>query len=45
MRVIVINAYEERREKYDERYELYPAVHWTDVTEEQTEELHFIMAV
>tara|TARA_R110000803_G_scaffold3204_5_gene10816 strand:- start:4296 stop:4955 length:660 start_codon:yes stop_codon:yes gene_type:complete len=41
MRVFVINAYEERKEKYDHQYELFPAVHWTDVTEEQTEEIHF----
>ena len=41
MRVFVINAYEERKEKYDEKYEMYPALWWEDVTEEQTEELHF----
>tara|TARA_R110001599_G_scaffold171084_1_gene361509 strand:+ start:133 stop:798 length:666 start_codon:yes stop_codon:yes gene_type:complete len=41
MRVFVINAYEERREKYDERYELFPATWWEDVTEEQVEIYHF----
>jgi GR25 family glycosyltransferase involved in LPS biosynthesis len=41
MRVFVINAYEDRKEKYDERYELYPAVWWEDVTEEQVERYHF----
>ena len=42
MRVFVINAYPERREKYDEeKYEIFPAIHWTDVTEEQVEEYHF----
>tara|TARA_R100000734_G_C3319246_1_gene114764 strand:- start:829 stop:1491 length:663 start_codon:yes stop_codon:yes gene_type:complete len=37
MRVFVINAYENRKDKYDERYELFPAVWWADVTEEQVE--------
>jgi GR25 family glycosyltransferase involved in LPS biosynthesis len=42
MRVFVINAYEDRKEKYDEeKYEIFPAIHWTDVTEEQVEEYHF----
>ena len=41
MRVFVVNAYEDRKEKYDERYELYPAVWWEDVTEEQVERYHF----
>ena len=41
MRVIVINAYEERREKYDERYEMYNAVWWENVSEEEVERYHF----
>lgn len=41
MRVFVINAYPERKEKYDYQYEIFPAVHWTDVTEEQVERYHF----
>jgi len=42
MRVFVINAYEDRKEKYDEeKYEIFPAIHWTDVTEEQVAEYHF----
>jgi GR25 family glycosyltransferase involved in LPS biosynthesis len=42
MRVFVVNAYEDRKEKYDEeRYELYPAIWWEDVTEEQVAEYHF----
>jgi len=41
MKVFVVNAYEDRKEKYDERYQLYPAIHWTDVTEEQVERYHF----
>jgi GR25 family glycosyltransferase involved in LPS biosynthesis len=33
MRVFVVNAYPDRKEKYlkDKRYELFQAVHWTDV--------------
>jgi GR25 family glycosyltransferase involved in LPS biosynthesis len=41
MKVFVVNAYEDRKEKYDERYELYPAVWWEDVKEEQVERYHF----
>ena len=42
MRVFVVNAYEDRKEKYDEeRYELYPAIHWTDVKDEDVERYHF----
>jgi GR25 family glycosyltransferase involved in LPS biosynthesis len=42
MRLFVVNAYEDRKEKYDEeRYELYPAIWWEDVTEEQVAEYHF----
>ena len=41
MRVFVINAYEDRKEKYDEeRYELFPAVWWEYVSEEQVAEYH-----
>jgi GR25 family glycosyltransferase involved in LPS biosynthesis len=42
MRLFVVNAYEDRKEKYDEeRYELYPAIWWEDVTEEQVAGYHF----
>ena len=41
MRVIVINAYPERKEKYDERYELFPATWWSDVSDEEVERYHF----
>ncbi len=41
MKVFVVNAYKDRKEKYDKRYELYPAVWWEDVTEEQVERYHF----
>jgi GR25 family glycosyltransferase involved in LPS biosynthesis len=42
MRVFVVNAYEDRKEKYDEeRYELYPAIWWEDVKDEDVEKYHF----
>ena len=42
MNIFVVNAYEDRKYKYDEeRYQLYDAVWWSDVTEEQTEALYF----
>ena len=41
MRVFVINAYPERKEKYDYQYEIFPATWWEDVTEEQVERYHF----
>jgi len=41
MKVFVINAYPDRREKYDERYELFPAVWWEDVTDEQLDQYNF----
>ena len=42
IRVFVVNAYENRKYKYDEeRYQLFPATWWTDVTEEQVERYHF----
>ena len=42
MRVFVVNAYENRKEKYDdERYELYPAIWWEDVKDEEVAEYHF----
>ena len=38
MRVFVVNAYEDRKCKYDEeRYELFDAVWWEDVEEDQVE--------
>jgi GR25 family glycosyltransferase involved in LPS biosynthesis len=42
MRVFVVNAYEDRKEKYDEeKYELYPAIWWEDVKDEDVERYHF----
>lgn len=42
MRIFVINAYEDRKYKYDDkRYELYPAIWWENVTEEKVDEYHF----
>ena len=43
VRVFVVNAYKERREKYleNDRYELFPAGWCEDVTEEQVERYHF----
>ena len=41
MKVFVVNAYKDRKEKYDERYELYPAVWWENVSEQQVERYHF----
>ena len=41
MKVFVINAYENRKEKYDKRYQLYPAVWWQDVKDEELERYHF----
>ena len=42
MRVFVVNAYEDRKEKYDEeKYEIFPAIHWTDVTDEDVKRYHF----
>ena len=42
MRVFVINAYPERRDKYDdERYELFPATWWKDVTDDEVKRYHF----
>jgi len=41
MNIYVINAYSERRNKYDERYTMYPAKWWTDITDEEVDKLHF----
>ena len=41
MRVFVVSAYENRKYKYDERYELYPAIWWEDVKDEEVAEYHF----
>ena len=35
MKVFVVNAYKERRAKYDDRYELYDAVWWEGVKENE----------
>ena len=41
MNIFVINAYSERTNKYDERYTMYPAKWWTDITDEELDKLHF----
>jgi len=42
MRVFVVSAYEDRKEKYDEeKYEIFSAVWWEDVTDEDVERYHF----
>lgn len=41
MKVFVINAYTERSNKYDERYTMYPAKWWEDITDEEVDKLHF----
>lgn len=42
MRVFVVSAYENRKEKYDEeRYELFDATWWSDVKDEEVERYHF----
>jgi GR25 family glycosyltransferase involved in LPS biosynthesis len=42
-KVFVINAYEQRKDKYlnDDRYTLFEAIHWTDVTDEMLKNYHF----
>jgi len=37
MKVFVINAYENRKCKYDKRYELFPAVWWNDLEDKDVE--------
>jgi len=37
MKVFVINAYENRKCKYDERYHLFPAVWWNDLEDKDVE--------
>lgn len=43
MNIFVVNAYDDRKDKYakDKRYQLYDAVWWENVTEEQTDALYF----
>ena len=43
MKIFVVNAYDDRKGKYDkdERYELYDAVWFEDVTEEQVDNYYF----
>jgi hypothetical protein len=41
MRIFVINAYDDRMEKYNSKYELFQAVWWEDVTEEETKKYYF----
>ena len=40
MIVFVINAYTERSNKYDERYTMYPAKWWEDITDEELDKLY-----
>lgn len=40
MRIFVINAYPERRSKYDDRYEIYDAVWWEDLTDEDIKDYY-----
>ncbi len=37
MKVFVVSAYENRKCKYDERYELFPAVWWNDLEDKDVE--------
>lgn len=41
MKVFVINAYEDRKNKYDNRYTIWNAVKWTDVTNDMLKNYHF----
>ena len=41
MKVFIINAYPERRNKYDDRYTMYPARWWETITDEEVDKLHF----
>ncbi len=41
MKVFVINAYPQRRNKYDERYTMYQAKWWQDITDIEVDKLHF----
>ena len=43
MRVFVINAYADRKDKYlsDSRYELYPAIWWENVSDDNLDDYYF----
>jgi len=43
MRVFVINAYADRKDKYlsDSRYELYPAIWWENVSDDDIDDYYF----
>ncbi len=43
MKVFVINAYTDRKDKYlkDDRYTIWNAIHWNDVTDDMLENYHF----
>ena len=43
MRVFVINAYADRKDKYlsDSRYELYPAIWWENVSDDNIDDYYF----
>jgi len=41
MKVYVINAYKDRREKYDDRYNIFPAIWYENITDDILEKYHF----
>ena len=41
MKVFVINAYKDRREKYDDRYNIFPAIWYENITDDILEKYHF----
>lgn len=41
MKVYVINAYKNRKEKYDDRYTLFPAIWYEDITDDILENYYF----
>jgi len=40
-KVMVINAYADRRKKYDSRYSMFKAIHWTTIVDSCLEKYHF----
>jgi len=41
MKVYVINAYEDRKEKYDDRYTIFPAIWYENITDDILEKYYF----
>lgn len=41
MQIFVINAYEDRQSKYDENYQMFPALWWEDIDDVQLDKFHF----